>query len=224
MSEQHHTSNGKSKSTADRGAPRQCGRRSRAQYIPIALQSNSAANARGTPLLHSRQPRIECDRKKKEKGPVVVARLGVAVVGQAQAARADVAHGRAAQHAHDLRGAPAVVADRQHVRHARREVPQVPCTALQRANFERPALPLCSMAKWLIEVYFSLSFLPQLSPSGNYTQYTTQNKCDEPGCVAAMGLDHLPILGSYDHAAVAAWRSLVRPELQERMTTQWQRA
>ena len=127
---------------------------------------------------------------------VVMARLGVAVVSQAQAARADVAHGRAAQHAHDLRGAPAVVTDRQHVRHARREVPQVPCTALQRAYFERPVLSLCSMAKWLIEMYLSLSFSPHLSPSGNYTHYATRNKCDEPECVAAFSLDHLPVLAA----------------------------
>ena len=66
--------------------------------------------------------------------PMVRPRLGVAVVGQAQAARADVAHRRAAQHAHDLRGAAAVVADGQHVRHARRERPQVPCAAAARAG------------------------------------------------------------------------------------------
>jgi len=55
------------------------------------------------------------------------AHLGVAVVGEPQAARADVADGRAAEHAHDLGGAPAIVGHRQHVRHARRQRPQVTC-------------------------------------------------------------------------------------------------
>ena len=55
------------------------------------------------------------------------AHLRVAVVGEPQAARADVADGRAAEDAHDLGGAPAVIGHRQHVRHARRQRPQVPC-------------------------------------------------------------------------------------------------
>ncbi len=53
--------------------------------------------------------------------------LLVAVVGEAQAAGAYVAHGGAAQHAHDFRGRPAVIADRQHVRDPCRERSHVPC-------------------------------------------------------------------------------------------------
>jgi hypothetical protein len=49
-------------------------------------------------------------------------RLGGALVRQAQAARADVAHSGPAQHTHDLRGAAAVVGDGDHVGHPRREV------------------------------------------------------------------------------------------------------
>ena len=50
--------------------------------------------------------------------PAFPAYLFVPFFGQAQAARADVAHSRAAQHAHNLGGAPAVVRDGEDVRHA----------------------------------------------------------------------------------------------------------
>jgi hypothetical protein len=48
--------------------------------------------------------------------------LGRALVGQPQAARADVAHGGPAQHAHDLGCRAAVIGDGDHMRHPRSEV------------------------------------------------------------------------------------------------------
>ena len=59
------------------------------------------------------------------------AHLLVRVICQAQAARADVAHSWAAQHAHDLGGAASVVRDGQHVGHQRGQLSHCTCGRLR---------------------------------------------------------------------------------------------